>query len=283
MLNSKAKEFVPSFLSSNSSTPSSISTSTSSTPSFSSSSTPSFSSSLSTPSSSYSRSPSPPNFTYDSPLSNSPTFLPQELDHSHIQDMIRSDTLIPFREDEEYIDYEIGFKNDHSISSISVKRWLTVDQLYTAKAGYGGRVGILAYVVDSNGNKNYLLNISNRQLYSDFGGGFSSKNAPYDGLIRELKQETPQWSEYFLDKLDDPETKLYIYSTENIIATKTQLRLDIMIVMEVDPSIIKEFVPTKEVLELVIANDQKMRELFRDGRKINNGLRLIRSIYDDLH
>jgi hypothetical protein len=196
--------------------------------------------------------------------------------------MIRRDSLIPFREDEKFIDYEIGLRSDHSIASIFVKRWLTVDQLYAAKAGYGGRVGILAYVVDSSGNRNYLLNISNRQLYSDFGGGFSSKNTPYDGLIRELKQETPQWSEYFLDKLDDPATRLYIYSTENIIATKTQLRLDIMIVMEVDPIIIRDFVPTKEVLELIIANDDKMREIFRDGRKINNGLRLVRSVYDQL-
>lgn len=276
MLSSKAKAFVPSFQSSSSTLSSTPSSSTTSTPSFS--------------STSYSRSPSPPNFTslyHESllaPLSNSPLTLspPQELDHSHIQDMIRRDTLIPFREDEEFVDYEIGLRSDHSISSISVKRWLTVDQLYTAKAGYGGRVGILAYVVDSNGNRNYLLNISNRQLYSDFGGGFSSKNSPYDGLIRELKQETPQWSEYFLDKLDDPDTKLYIYSTENIIAAKNQLRLDIMIVMEVDTSIIRDFIPTKEVLELVIANDHKMREIFRDGRKINNGLRLISSVYDHL-
>ena len=271
MLSSKAKAFVPSFQSS--------STSTSSTSSSAPSPTPSFSST------SYSRSPSPPNFTYESllaPLSNSPLTLspPQELDHSHIQDMIRRDTLIPFREDEDFVDYEIGLRSDHSIASISVKRWLTVDQLYTAKSGYGGRVGILAYVVDSSGNRNYLLNISNRQLYSDFGGGFSSKNSPYDGLIRELKQETPQWSEYFLDKLDEPDTKLYIYSTENIIAAKNQLRLDIMIVMEVDTSIIRDFIPTKEVLELVIANDHKMREIFRDGRKINNGLRLISSVYD---
>lgn len=245
MLNAKAKDFVPSF---------------------------------SSPATSRSSSVSPPPRS-DSPLQLSP---PQEINQAYIQTMIRNDTLIPFRDDEVYIDYEIALRYDQSISSISVKRWLTVDQVYQAKSGYGGRIGILPYYLDTNG-RNYILNISNRRLYSDIGGGFNSKNAPYDGLIRELNQETPQWSEYLLDKLDDSNTNLSIYSTENIIATKQQLRLDIMIVMEVDASILSAFQPTKEVTELLIADDRKMKELFRThSSQLNNGLRLIRSVYDQL-
>jgi hypothetical protein len=198
-----------------------------------------------------------------------------ELNYEEIQQLIRQRTIIPVREDETAIDYEI-----HSNSLIG-KRYLTIDQFKAIPSGYGGRAGVVPYFIDEDGGRNYILNISNWNLYGDFGGGVKANTTPYEGLRRELLQEAPQWEEYFMSIMDN---EAIIYNTENLAADrKDTLRTSTMILIQIDAAILQQFQKTKEVTELVVVNDEELLELFNETeRQINNGLKLIRSIYPHL-
>ena len=204
---------------------------------------------------------------------------PSEMNEEQIQEMIRTKTIVPLREDDTYVYYNV------INNMIVTKRWLSLEQLKSASEGYGGRIGLLPYFYDAiTGKRMYMLNISNRNLYSDFGGGFKLNRSPYKGLLKELSEEAPQWADYFIERLNEiTDFPPVIYFTENILSTRQQLRTDIMIVLQIDPSKLSEFVQTKEVKELKIVDDDDLFTLFNTQYdKLNNGLRLIRTIYSEM-
>ena len=103
-----------------------------------------------------------------------------------------------------------------------------------------------------------MLNISNRQLYSDFGGGVKKKLSPYEGLKKELLDEVPQWADLFMKKIEDKNNKnnknIIIYNEENLSADDRNIRTETMIIFQIEKSILSSFRGTEEVRDLVVTN-----------------------------
>jgi len=131
---------------------------------------------------------------------NAPSFSPISYDNS-AQKYIEKNTIIPMRKDEN----NISFESDE-YGKVKTHRYLTFDQFSKIPKGFGGRVGVLVYYIEDE-QRHYVLNISNRQLYSDFGGGVKKKWSPYEGLKKELSEEVPQWVDLFMKKIQDNDNK----------------------------------------------------------------------------
>uniref|UniRef100_A0A6C0KE62 Uncharacterized protein n=1 Tax=viral metagenome TaxID=1070528 RepID=A0A6C0KE62_9ZZZZ len=184
---------------------------------------------------------------------------------------------------------DVGYFN--AIGNV-INRSLTWRQFKQIPKGYGGRVGVLLYY-NEDGVRHYILNISNRKLYSDFGGGVKAKSTPYEGLVSELVQEVPQWSDELLRKMGDmgdKENRMIIYNNENIETEEKgrKLRMETMIILPVDKSILSTFRETKEVKELVVMNEDEFYALLFNTvmvddvygdvvQHLNNGLVMIRN------
>lgn len=93
--------------------------------------------------------------------------------------------------------------------------------------------------------RHYVLNISNRQLYSDFGGGVKKKLSPYEGLTKELSEEVPQWAD---------NKNIIIYNEENLSADDRNIRTETMIIFQIEKNILSSFRGTEEVRDLVVMN-----------------------------
>jgi hypothetical protein len=179
---------------------------------------------------------------------------------------------------------DVGYFN--AVGSV-INRSLTWRQFKQIPKGYGGRVGVLLYYINEDGMRHYILNISNRQLYSDFGGGVKAKSTPYEGLVSELRQEVPQWADELLEEMAKMgEDRMIIYNNENI--NTTGLRMETMIILPVDKRILSTFRETKEVRELVIMNEGEFYDLLFHTvmvddvygavvQHLNNGLVMIRN------
>ena len=103
-----------------------------------------------------------------------------------------------------------------------------------------------------------MLNISNRQLYSDFGGGVKKKLSPYEGLKKELLDEVPQWADLFMKKIEDKNNKnnknIIIYNEENLSADDRNIRTETMFIFPIEKRILSSFRGTEEVRDLVVTN-----------------------------
>jgi hypothetical protein len=153
-----------------------------------------------------------------------------------------------------------------------ISRWLTPQQFKDLPKGFGARVGILPYYNDSTGTR-YVLNLSNRGLYSDFGGGVKAKKTPYYGLVKELAEECPQWTSYFLEQIDhNHEVRIHCVETlhkyDEEINKKT-LRFSVMLLVPFERRMIREFRPTKEVKTVMCVGD--LHE-FISQNPVNSGL-----------
>ncbi len=167
-------------------------------------------------------------------------------------------------------------------SSISI---ISLNDLKNLSIGsfHHGRIGVIPYYVEDN-VKNYIINKSNKGLFSDFGGGISKNEHPYfDGLKRELDEECPVWSKYILEKIETNdillEQSVDISSNNNSTALQilyrefnNQITKYILILLEVDKCMINSFKKSKEVKELHILKSFELYKLVNFCQKINNGL-----------
>ena len=140
-----------------------------------------------------------------------------------------------------------------------ISSWLTPQQFKDLPKGFGSRVGILPYYKDVTGTR-YVLNLSNRDLYSDFGGGVKAKKTPYYGLVKELVEECPQWTAYFLEQIDtNPEVRIHCVETlhkyDEALGKKKTLRFSVMILVPFERMMIREFRQTKEVKMVMCVAD----------------------------
>ncbi len=150
-----------------------------------------------------------------------------------------------------------------------------------------GRIGVIPYYVEDN-VKNYIINVSNKGLYSDFGGGISKKEHPYyDGLKRELNEECPVWSKYILEKIESNDLVVDLSSNIDISENKVSISKPltilcrefnnqttkyILLLVEVDKCMIDSFKISKEVKELHVLKSFELYKLVNFSHKINNGL-----------
>jgi hypothetical protein len=192
-----------------------------------------------------------------------------------VKELIKINTIIPFHSPEASQADAISYRVVNGF--VYSNRWLSLEEFKSIPSGYGGRVGVLPYFVE-DGQTYYLLNISNRGLNSDFGGGLKAKMTPYHGLIKELKEEAPQWADLYLHKLEDLSDPPVIYSEEKMLTNTNELRTNIMILLHIDKPDINEFVPTKEVTQLKVVNEQEFQYVLYH-EPVNNGLLLIRPIF----
>lgn len=148
-----------------------------------------------------------------------------------------------------------------------VRSWITLEQLKAIPRGYGGRAGVVLHTRDS-----YIFNLSNRYLISDFGGGVRAKHTPYKGLIKELKEECPTWVRYIEDNLHRARIHcVETYHRYDEEESRIRPRFSILVFLPFDQTLLKEFKPTKEALELVKV-DKKDIEYFLERNRINSGL-----------
>jgi hypothetical protein len=227
----------------------------------------------------------------------SPSPSPSPYDYNRdVQEYIKNNTIIPLRDDERDISFEYyggygGYNNKNNEQNIKTHRYLTFDQFRNIPKGFGGRVGVLVYYIE-DGQRHYVLNISNRQLHSDFGGGVKKKLSPYEGLKKELSEEVPQWADLFMKKIEDDNDEnnnnIIIYNEENLSMDDRNIRTETMFIFAIDKRILSSFQETKEVKELVVMNQDEfydllfnkvmMDEMGNTFQHLNNGLVMIRKM-----
>jgi hypothetical protein len=131
--------------------------------------------------------------------------------------------------------------------------------------GFGGRIGILPRLPDGR----YAINLSNRGLYGDFGGGVKAREYHLSALERELEEEAPQWKEGFLSLL--PQSIMYAleefypYSYEK---SKRTIRVQVVCLVEMPSEWLATFRPTPEVRELLITDLNFQSESFNSGLQL---------------
>jgi hypothetical protein len=163
-------------------------------------------------------------------------------------------------------------RSDPQRNDVILKRWITLEQLKTSRRGFGGRIGIIPYCYEGE-KLHYIINRSNRNRYSDFGGGFRKNEYPYNGLLREIREEIPCWYPYLSDLVEDVPL---IYCEENMSAKSDQLRLNILVFLKVDKRHLSPFEPSKEVTDIYYMNQNEIDELYQTD--LNQGLKMLRSL-----
>lgn len=163
---------------------------------------------------------------------------------------------------------------DDLVGKIRVEKIVTMNEIKQVQAGYGSsRIGI---VVLFGYSRNYLFNVSNRGLYSDFGGGISKKEKLYDGLVREVWEEVPFWAEYFLQCAEAEGVKCHVVETLHV--EKPELnRIEALVFIMVDDSEFETlplFEPSKEVESVFIVPEMYIKDWLEqtDNPLLNTGL-----------
>lgn len=148
--------------------------------------------------------------------------------------------------------------------------------------GYGGRIGVLPYFIRDN-QFYVLLNRSNRNLISDFGGGVKSTHSPYQGLLKELSEEVPFWKDYIEQEMEATYPMGHTVETYYPLdpqRTKQTLRTWTTVFVQVNESILSHFHETKEVKELLTVPMMMLPQFLLTNRnKINSGLNMLLKYY----
>ena len=191
-----------------------------------------------------------------------------------IMEIAEKHSIVPFDKDHILdIRYDLGDR-------IRVEKIVSLDDIKSVPSGYGSsRIGVIVLGLNQ---RDYLFNISNRGLYSDFGGGVKMKDTLYNGLIKELLQEVPQWKDYFLWCAEAEYVKCHVVETLfNETPEKNFIEVLVFIMVNemdmADVSKMNPFKPTKEVLSVFIVNEFYIKE-WLDGNKtvLNTGLKQFR-------
>lgn len=202
-----------------------------------------------------------------------------------IMEIAEKHSIVPFDRDHIlHIRYDLGDR-------ISVEKIVTLADIKNVPAGYGSsRIGV---IVLGGNQRDYLFNISNRGLYSDFGGGVKKKQTLYQGLVKELREEVPQWADYFLWCAEAEYVKCHVVETL-FNETPEQNRIEALVFIMVDEmdmadeSKMNPFQPTKEVLFVFTVNEFYIKEwlVANHWTALNTGLQQFRkyltNTYKDL-
>jgi len=191
-----------------------------------------------------------------------------------IMELAERHSIVPFNEKHILrIRYDLADR-------IIVEKIVSFGDIKSVPSGYGSsRIGVIVLGVN---RREYLFNISNRGLYSDFGGGVKKKKTLYEGLVKELNEEVPQWADYFLWCAEAEYVQCHVVETlfkenseKNFIEVLVFIMVDEMDMADV--SKMNPFKPTKEVLSVFIVNEFYIRE-WLDGNKnlLNTGLKQFR-------
>jgi hypothetical protein len=182
-------------------------------------------------------------------------------------------SIIPFNE-KHIKKIQVGLVDRNGDEKIRVEKIVTINEIKQVQAGYGSsRIGIIVLLGYS---RNYLFNVSNRGLCSDFGGGISKKEKLYDGMIRELGQEIPFWAEYFLKCTEEDYVKCHVVETlyldkpdKNMIEALVFIMVD-----DYEFETLPLFEPTKEVKSLFYVQEPDINIWLgsTDNTLLNTGL-----------
>lgn len=183
-------------------------------------------------------------------------------------EIAKTHSIIPFDES------HVQKVRDDLKDKIRVEKIVTMNEIKQVQAGYGfSRIGIVVLLGYS---RNYLFNVSNRGLYSDFGGGISQKEKLYDGMVREVGEEIPFWAEYFLQCTEDDYVKCHV--VETIYPDKPELnRIEALVFIMIDDSVFEQmtpFEPTKEVESIFFVPEMYIKDWLEstDNKLLNTGL-----------
>ncbi len=172
-----------------------------------------------------------------------------------------------------------SYHPSHEISRKSMMREIltriSYHDLFSIPNGWGGRIGVLPRYP----NGDYLVNLSNRGLWGDFGGGVKAREYHIDALERELQEEVPEWRDYLLSLLPQAE----IYSLEEFFPhdykrSKRTIRVKVLCIVDVPDSFPSSFSPSEEVISLRRVSDLNDLTL-----SMNLGLSQLLRVLDDTH
>lgn len=207
-------------------------------------------------------------------------------------DLIKNRTKIPGIQKNQILTYY--FEGEKLI----VEWFINLTQFKAIKKGNGGRAGIIPFFYDDHFQAHYFLNISNRSLLSDFGGGIKKKQTIYNGFVRELSEEIPKWKDELIRCLEDDKNYHKIHCVETIYIDEEEeskhggfLKHQILAVCQVDPyrllyandKLIYDMgvAPSKEVQSLRTISHSDLLSFVMDPsnyHKINNGLHQFRRV-----
>jgi hypothetical protein len=124
---------------------------------------------------------------------------------------------------------------------------ISFETLYNLPKGYGGRIGVLPKLPDGS----YLINLSNRGLWGDFGGGVKAKEYHLHALERELDEEVPMWTDTIFSRI----VRSRIYALEEFYPydkqkTRRTIRVQVICIVDFPEEEISKFSPSEEVLEI---------------------------------
>jgi len=139
------------------------------------------------------------------------------------------------------------------------------------------RVGcILRY--KKNNTFYYILNKSNRNYLSDFGGGVSKNEGWKAGLYRELEEECP-WMKEYIEMHIESEINIQLFLQKSKSSkfrgendTESVNQLLILIDLYEEPNYLSQFYKTDEVQELIVLNSKQLLNTFKYKTTINYGI-----------
>jgi hypothetical protein len=183
-------------------------------------------------------------------------------------ELAQTHSIIPFNES------HIRNIREDLVGKIRVEKIVTLNEIKQVKAGYGSsRIGLVVLLGTS---RNYLFNISNRGLYSDFGGGIRKKETLYDGLVREVHEEIPFWADYFLQCAEAEGVICHVVETLHL--DKPELnRIEVLVFITIDDygfQYMPLFEPTKEVQDIFYVPEMYITYWLEsiDNTLLNTGL-----------
>lgn len=158
-----------------------------------------------------------------------------------------------------------------------ILRQIDYNTLLSIPKGYGGRIGVLPLLPDGR----YLLNRSNRGLWSDFGGGVKAREYHMEALERELEEEAKVWKDRLLDRI--PNGSIYCleeYYPRDERRNRRTIRIQILCIVPFDEEWLEEFTPSDEVLSIHLVSDLNP---ILETDELNLGLRQLKQVLDDSH
>jgi hypothetical protein len=137
---------------------------------------------------------------------------------------------------------------------------ITLDTLKHIPAGIGGHISIYPWYDSWITRKEekttfgriFRLCVSNYMYLSGYGGGFKKYNPPYQGLIDELRDEVPAWTDFLLTTMDQREPLIFAVERYNSpeLDKRPPRALEFLIFLHV---------PGKEFLSLPLETTKEVR------------------------
>lgn len=156
-------------------------------------------------------------------------------------------------------------------NKIRVEKVVSMTEIKQVKSGYGNsRIGLILF---DDYDRLYYFNVSNRNLYSDFGGGIKQKETLFEGLVREVREEAPLWQDYLLERVEAEYVNCHV--VETLFPEKPENnRIEVLVFVTIDISILPLFIPTKEVTSVFTVMEIQVKYWLEqtENKFLNTGL-----------